>query len=112
LLWPSCRLDDDEWYSFVGHLDGVGVAKLVRREASSDARVPATRRSSARAAAGDHGRPRVGPLMTQNSGPTGSSTRRSIHRCRFPGPLVHADLGAPAALAAAHEQRATTVVEI
>jgi len=44
-------------------------------------RIPAsraTRRSSERAAAAAQGRPRVAPLMTQNGGPTGSSTRASI----------------------------------
>src|SRR3954447_21127209 len=44
--------------------------------------VAAMRRSSARAGAGDHGRPRVGPFMAQNSGLTRSSSRKSIQRCR------------------------------
>ena len=38
-------------------------------------------RSSARAAAVDQRRPRVGPMMTQKSGPTGSSTRAVSHGC-------------------------------
>jgi hypothetical protein len=29
-------LDDDEWDAFVGHLDRVSVAELVRRESSAD----------------------------------------------------------------------------
>src|SRR3954467_12682872 len=73
----------------------------------------AVRRSSARAAGADHDRPRVGPLMTQNNGPTGSSMRRSIQRCEMlPRPLVHPDFATAAALTAAHEQRAATVVEV
>jgi hypothetical protein len=52
-------LDDDEWHSFVRHLDGVRVAKLVRREASANARGRRHARSSARAASGDQGRPRI-----------------------------------------------------
>ena len=30
-------LDDDQWDAFAGHLDGVGVAQLVRREAAAHA---------------------------------------------------------------------------
>jgi hypothetical protein len=50
----------------------------------------ARRRNSLRTAALDHGLPRVGPSMTQNSGPTGSSMRaasqgpaavRAVRRC-------------------------------
>ena len=32
LAWPSWRWMTIEWHAFVGHLDGVGVAQLVRRE--------------------------------------------------------------------------------
>lgn len=39
----------------------------------------ASRRNSLRTAAPDHGRPRVGPSMMQNSGPTGSSARAFSH---------------------------------
>jgi hypothetical protein len=39
----------------------------------------AARRSSARAPVVVHGRPRVRPLMTQNSGPIGSATRAISH---------------------------------
>lgn len=39
------------------------------------------RHVSARAAALDHGRPRVRPLRTQKSGPPGSPTRSSSHGC-------------------------------
>src|SRR4051794_24918201 len=75
-------LDDDQRHAFVSHLDGVGVSELIGRERRRTPALAEARRSSARAAAGDDGRPRVGPLITQNSGPTGSSTRRSIQGCR------------------------------
>ena len=61
-------------------------------------------RSCSRAAPCDQACPRVGPVSTQNSGPTGSSTRTCSHCCQLlPGPVVHADLAAAAALAAADE---------
>jgi hypothetical protein len=72
-------LDDDQQHAFAGHFDGVRVAQLVRREAPTHPASRATRRSSERAAPAVHGRPRVGPLTMQNSGPTGSSTRTWSH---------------------------------
>jgi ribosomal protein L12E/L44/L45/RPP1/RPP2 len=56
LLWTELALDNDERHALVRHLDGVGVAELVRREATPDPRAAAAvRLSSARAAAGDNG---------------------------------------------------------
>jgi hypothetical protein len=54
--------------------------RLARRRGAS------IRRNSTRTAALDHGRHRVGPSMTQNSGPTGSSTRSASQgrRCTQP----------------------------
>src|SRR3954452_23181025 len=73
----------------------------------------ATRRSSERAAPDVHGRPRVGPLTMQNSGPTGSPARGWGHRAELlPRPVVHADLTAPAALAAPHQQRSATPIQV
>ena len=69
-------LNDDQRDALARHLDGVGVAELVRRESSADA---AVWRSCSRVAAGDQPRPRVGPVRMQNSGPTGSATRNSNH---------------------------------
>ena len=34
---PELALDDDQRHPFAGHLDGVGVAELVRREAPTHA---------------------------------------------------------------------------
>jgi hypothetical protein len=66
-----------------------------------------------RAAAAAQGRPRVAPLTTQNSRPMGSSSRvRSQGASCSQGPVVHADLAAPAALAAPHQQRTAARVEV
>jgi hypothetical protein len=77
------------------------------------------RRSWVRAAAGVQGLPRVCPSMTQNSVPTGISTRRASQGpTGEPGaelvetPLVHADLTALAALARANQHRAAGGVEV
>ena len=35
---PELALDDDQRHALAGHLDGVCVAELVRREASANAR--------------------------------------------------------------------------
>ena len=73
----------------------------------------ATRRNSTRTPAADQGRPRVGPSITQNSGPTGSFARSTSQgrSCSKP-PLVHADLAPTTALAAADEDRATARIEV
>ncbi len=64
-------LDDDQRNAFAGHLDGVGVPELAGAKRRRTPAAAAVRRSSARAAAGDQCRPRVAPLMTHSSGPTG-----------------------------------------
>src|SRR3954452_14535896 len=50
-------LDDDQRHAFAGHLDGMRVPQLVRREAPTHPASRATRRSSERAAPAVHGRP-------------------------------------------------------
>jgi len=72
---PERALDDVERDALAGELQRVRVAQLVPREAAPDPARAASRRNSERTAAPDHGRPRVGPSMMQNSGPTGSSAR-------------------------------------
>jgi MMPL family len=71
----------------------LGVSPLHARPAEARCacwrRVPASaacRRNSPRTAAADHGRPQVGPSITQNSGPTGISTRSESHGRRFSQP--------------------------
>jgi hypothetical protein len=70
-------------------------------------------RICARAAALDQCRPRVGPLMTHNNGPTGSSSRTSSQGWSSAQPQASMpDLASAAALAAADEQRAAALVKI
>ena len=64
------------WASSTGWRGPVDGARSVGRGRQSG-----RHRAGRRAAADDHGRPRVGLLMTQNSGPTGSSRRTSIQGC-------------------------------
>jgi hypothetical protein len=71
------QLTLDQWQrgSFVQHLDRVRMAQLM---AANRRRMPALRAtwgSSIRAALADPVRPRVGPSITENSGPPGSSAR-------------------------------------
>ena len=73
---PELSLDDDQRHTFASHLDGMGVAKLMRRKAS--AHVPPRAPFSPGVLACRRGpRPRVGSLTTQNSGPIGSLSRSS-----------------------------------
>src|SRR3954452_20917479 len=79
-------------------------------------RIPAWaagRRNSTRTPALDQGRPRVGPSITQNSEPSGSSRRAASHgrSCSQPQ-AFHADLARATALAVAYEQRAAPGVEV
>jgi hypothetical protein len=68
----------------------------------------AVRGRCVRAAAADHGRPRVGPLTTPNSGLTRGAPRLKL----VPGRSSIPALATAAALAAAHEQRSATAVQI
>jgi hypothetical protein len=75
LVWPSWR-----WMTISGTPSrAISTACAWRSWCGAKRRrtpaTRATRRSSQRAAAAVHGRPRVAPLTTQNSGPTGSSIR-------------------------------------
>src|SRR3954453_5946545 len=73
----------------------------------------ASRRSMARAEAGCQGRPRVGPLMTQNSGPTGHRAANLEPGFElFEAPVVHADFAAAAAFATPDQDRAAAAVEV
>jgi hypothetical protein len=58
-------LNDDQRHPFTRQLDRVGVPELMRRDPSTHTRCAAVRRRSARAAALDHARTRVGPWTTR-----------------------------------------------
>ena len=86
LLWPSCR-----WMTISGTPSRASSTACVWRSwcGANRRRTPArtaVRRRSARAAALAQCRPRVWPLMTHSSGPTGSSSRVSSHGSARPSP--------------------------
>jgi hypothetical protein len=66
-------------------LDGVRVPELVGCEPAPDSCLEREWRSSTRAAVADHARPRVGPSITQNRVPTGSSARSAAHVATYNG---------------------------
>ncbi|MDP8909800.1 MAG: hypothetical protein M3N47_11965 [Chloroflexota bacterium] len=106
-------LDDDQRYALAGHLDGVRVT-AARAERSAAARRPVRRRVVAgRARRFDHARPRRGPgddAKQRADGKFGAGVEPRLEL--LPGPLVHADLAAAAALAAPHEQRPAPAIEV
>jgi hypothetical protein len=65
LLWPSWRWMTVSGDALVGHLDGMCVTQLGGAKRRRTPAAVAVRRRSARTAAADHVRSRVGPLMTQ-----------------------------------------------
>jgi hypothetical protein len=70
---------DVQRYALAGEFERVSVTQLVWGESTLTPARTASRRNSVRTPAPDHGRPRVGPSMMQNSGPTGSSARAFSH---------------------------------
>jgi len=106
-------LDDDEGDAFAGHLDGVGVPELVRREAS-----PHAGSGGSPAQIGSRGR--VGPVSPARGSGDDAEQRsnRELEACveprleLLPAPCVHTDFAAPSALAVVDEQRATPLVKV
>jgi hypothetical protein len=109
---PELALDDDQRHAFAGHLDGVRVAQLVRREAPPHARVPG---DAAQLCAG-RARPRPpagGAVYDAEQRPDRQLDARLEPRCELvPGPVVHPHLATAAPLAAAHEQRPRARIQI
>jgi hypothetical protein len=83
------------------------------RQSRSDALAGIIGARRAWTAAADHGRPRVGPLRTQKSGPTGSSSRRSSHgrSCSQAHSSMPTSRRRPA-FAASDQQRAAPAVQV
>jgi hypothetical protein len=99
--------------ALTGHLDGVRVPQLVWRKASPHAGLAG---DAAQLGAGGGGRP--GPSAR---GAVDDAKQRSDRQPNprlqprlklLPGPVVHADLAAPAALAAPHQKRSAARVEV
>jgi hypothetical protein len=105
--------DDDQRHAFARHLDRVGVAKLVRREASPHA---GGGRCAAELGAGGRGCPRsaagrsVDDAEQRADGKLNAELEPGLEF--LPAPVVHADFAAASALAAADEQRAAALIEI
>ncbi len=73
----------------------------------------ARRRSLARTAVADHARPRVGPPITQNSGPDGSAIRSAVDSASTDHAQgIHPHLATAIALAVADEETASPPVEV
>jgi hypothetical protein len=110
---PELALDDDQRHALAGHLDGVGVSKLVWREASPHARLAG---DASQLRAGGGGRP--GPPARGAVDDAEERSDRQLNARLEPGrellpcPVVHADLAAAAALAAADEQRSAARVQV
>jgi hypothetical protein len=110
---PELALDNDQRHAFDGHLDGMRVAELVRREAPTH---PGLAGDLAQFRAGGAGCPRPSACRTVDD-----AERRSDRQIdpglepRFellPGPVVHSHLAAAAALAAPYQQRSAARVEV
>src|SRR5215216_2673884 len=113
LVWPSWR-----WMTISGTPSrAISTAWAWRSWCGAKRRrtpvARATRRSSVRAAAAAHGRPARGTVDDAEQRP---DRQLNAHvepgRELFPGPVVHPDLAAAAALAAPHQQRAAARVEV
>jgi hypothetical protein len=98
-------LNDDEGHAFAGHLDGVRVPKLMRCEPSPHASARGGL-AQFRARAGLAGRD------AQQRTDRELDTRGEPGLEFVPGPVVHADLTATAALAATHQHRAAPRIEV
>ena len=96
---PELALNDDQRHALAGHLDGVRVAQLVRRKAS-----PHTGLAGDAAQLGAGGGGRLRPSARGAVDDTEQRPNRQLDpglepgRELLPGPVVHADLAAAAAL--------------
>ena len=100
-------LDDDQRHAFARHLDGVGVAKLVRREASAHA---GRGRGASELCASGCGCPRSAARRSVDDTeqrPDGKRDAEFEPGLEFlPAPVVHADFAAAPSFAVADQQRA------
>lgn len=107
---PELALDDIERHALAGHLNGVSVTKLMRGEAASHAGLNGEAAELCPGGWRCHGRPQVGPLMTQKQRPDCAvlDPRSKL----LLAPLVHTDLASPIALAVANEDGAARGIEV
>jgi hypothetical protein len=106
-------LDDDQRHAFMGHLDCVGVAELVRSEAPADSGGGSR---SAQPGSGGRARPVASAgRAVDDRKRAGRWAARAAYRARLqllPGPFVHADFAPSAAFALADQERAAAMLEI
>src|SRR3954452_2904906 len=101
---PELALGNDQRHALAGHLDGMRVAQLVRREAPPYAGLAG---DAAQFRAGGAGYPRPSACWTGDDAEQWADRQLDAHVQPglelLPGPVVHAHLAAPAALAAPHQ---------
>lgn len=106
-------LDDDQRHAFAGHLDRVGVAKLVRREAAPN---PCHGSRPSQLRAGRGGRPVAAARRAVDDAQQGTNRKLGPHvepgLELLPSPGIHADLAATPALAAPDQDRPATLIQI
>ncbi|HYY85344.1 MAG TPA: hypothetical protein VE686_12695, partial [Beijerinckiaceae bacterium] len=99
--------------ALASHLDGVGMAQLMRGESSAD---PSCDGRAPQLSSSDGGRPlattRPAVEDTEQRADWKPDTSFEPPLELVPAPCVHADLAAASALAATHEQHAASVIEI
>ncbi len=106
-------LNHHERDALTSHLDGVRVAQLVRRKAATHS---GPGRDNSHLCAGGSRRPR--PTTGSSMDDTEQRSDRQLpselepRRELIPRPVVHPDFASPAALAAAHQDRAAFTVEV
>jgi hypothetical protein len=106
-------LDDDQRNALVGHLDRVSVPKLVWGEPATD--TCAHCGSSELLPSGGRLPPPSGCRTVDDAQQSSDREPRADLEPRLkliPGPVIHSDLAAPAALAAANEDSASGPVEV
>jgi hypothetical protein len=104
-------LDHVERHAFARHLDGVGVAKLMGRKATpnpglagDDLEAPANGRASPRSTGA------VRATDAEERAHWKLMPKREPRAKLLPAPVVHADVPAPTALAAADEDRSASQI--
>jgi hypothetical protein len=110
---PELPLDNDHRHPFTGHLHGVRVSQLVRRESAADpscaggiAQLPPDSGGRARAAAS------CSAKHTEDSADRERGSESEPRLKLFPSPSVHPDFAPLAALAVADQHGAARSVQV
>jgi hypothetical protein len=110
---PELSLDDDERDAFVGHLDRVRVAQLVRCKPAPDTRPGGDAAELAAHRGGRRGAAVGAPVDDAEQWPDGQLGAGGEPGSQlFPALVVHPYLASASSLAAADQQRAAALVEV